>query len=257
MYSDYNKDGVTDTLTWSFESGSAFSSVFLNFKDGTSGDEVQVDALFSFGSFLDLVPIPNQWSTDRYADLRQTIGGVLSKDERIETENNALRWLLSTAQRTDGYWNSNTDWSEGFPSKSLIGYAIVKREDLPTWLLSRLDSGEESSHFWLIYYGHNHFDRYHKGWNKTVLADGEREIWYSKHGLVLVDLENTRYKWLFISQEGLTGSPSKLRWQSISEVEVDGDIVTFRQSLPVYMDDDYLWTIDLNNFEMHRSLIED
>ena len=64
--------------------------------------------------------------------------------------------------------------------------------------------------------------------------------------LGLVVQKNERYKWVFVSESGLTGSPDKLRWSSIGFVAMAGSCLFLQQDLPIHYElGSRLWVIDI------------
>jgi len=127
----------------------------------------------------------------------------------------------------DHIFSSPTIWIPGIIQLPKTYYIDIKGEtlnklyssdsEIPEWYDSTKNEG------WLVYYGHNHFRSETKDSLALVDSSPTYQVYKSSHGIVLK--KNNNYAWIFISDYRLTGSPVKLRWESIGKVEIIDNFV--------------------------------
>lgn len=81
----------------------------------------------------------------------------------------------------------------------------------------------------LGYYASNHLGYRPADSLNIAYSDGINNVYTTQHGVFVESALG--YKCLFISDFGLTGGPEKLRWESISDLQIIGNYIVLKQSL--------------------------
>jgi hypothetical protein len=235
--SDFNQDGSLDTLESYYDGGSGFGGTYVTLTDGRTQTKFELN---SFGCFCDIkkvILIPQELYLPKNKPFLETIKTKLLPKKETEADP-SLQWLIS-AHSNHSYLTdhpffdlvikSPPDWITGdiqIPETYSIEIDGEKIQALYTQETEYSDDIEYSSDkAWLIYYGHNHNSNSKE--NFVLAADSDYfKVYKTSHGLIIK--KDDTYSWVFVSDHSLTGSPDRLRWESIGEVEIVGKYIIFR-----------------------------
>ena len=251
---DFNDDGAVDKLSYSTSSGSGFGGRFISVTDGKTGKLFEVNTYGCFCQIRREVFFPKGIDTS----FRKAIESVLP--ERKTSPDGSLAWIihgLFNQQKIPGNTHFKkcisfpNEWQGGHmelpsvytlemqvDSMLVLHEAVEELENLPL---------EKDATSLLLYYGHNHFDKTLRGSERIpelVTETPDYQIWKTQHGLLAK--KGASHKWIFVTDQSLTGAPQKLRWASIGAVRLDGQFVFLEQVFPLD-EKGVLWVIDIEN----------
>ncbi|MEM7573694.1 MAG: hypothetical protein AAF433_12365 [Bacteroidota bacterium] len=282
LVADYNEDGYPDSLRSWYSGGSGAGGRFVEMTDGQSGEQLSFNSCGSFGNFVQIIPIAEDIYDRYYAFLAPILQALAGGRARVGTDPSLswlgqmatnllqdtargpkppgdvwipraedLRYALTCGSTNDHpYFDRFLGGYELWETDSLIRPGISTSIDIHPRLGAlmyqfALDTSQlaaDAYSFFLIYYGHNHFSRENPDFTELAANENYR-ILSSAHGLI-AQRPNGDYKWLFISQPGITRAPMKLRWPSISSVQLAGDYALLEQQFSVSQEA-HLWVIDI------------
>lgn len=254
---DINGDGMRDTIESSYSGGSMFGGPTIRLTDGKTKEQLELDVVSSFGSFRTPVYVPLPLAAEQNAAFLSAMLEWLP--ELRPKPDPSLNWInFGLYHHSDlighPYFKRvirfPNDWLEGEMALPQTYTIAVAPDSLlllpPAWDDTDDWKKEPGAKYFLIYYGHNHYNNCISGDTSfTLVRESEGyKIWRTCHGLVAQ--KNDRYKWLFVSESGLTGSPDKLRFGSIGYTAMTGSCL-FLLHLPTESYDwgSRLWAIDL------------
>lgn len=235
--SDFNQDGSLDTLESYYDGGSGFGGTYVTLTDGRTQTKFELN---SFGCFCDIkkvILIPQELYLPKNKPFLETIKTKLLPKKATEADP-SLRWLI-TAHLNHNFLTehpifdlvieSPLYWNTG-EMQVPETYSIEIDDDKIQALYTQETEYPENIEFsskkaWLIYYGHNHNSNSKENFVLAATSD-HFKVYKTSHGLI-VKKEDT-YSWVFVSDHRLTGSPEKLRWESIGEVKIVGKYIIFR-----------------------------
>ena len=221
---DLNKDGFIDTIKSFYDGGSGFGGIFVITVNGKTGEEFVLNNYGCFCSIKKIILIPPDLMKEFNKPFLNAIKNELLPSERLVPDA-SLQWIISAwmsnKRLPDNPFysyviNSPTNWICGkiqLPntyyikiSGDTIDKLYVTDEELPTWYKKGENQGL------LIYYGHNHF-RNAKG-DSLILESSTPvyKVYKTSHGVIVT--KGNYYSWIFLSDDGLTGAPDKLRWEN-------------------------------------------
>ena len=178
----------------SFGSTQGMTSIILTL--GSTGERIEVDYHYSFEFFVSETIIPEKLIEPKYCCALRLVEDVLfhGVSNRVDP---SLQWLLEKKK--------HLRWIKGPPV-------------LPQTYTVRVKTSNGGN--WISYLGHNHSYRLGKGPYKPVVLDkkGKYILLGTSHGVMLTDLERSRYAWIYIYPGG-----AKLRWPSIKGARIWGE----------------------------------
>ena len=247
VVADYNEDGFPDSLLSYYSGGSGFGGRFVEVIDGKSGEKIAFDNFGSFGNLLRIVPFSEEIYDNYYPFLEPVLeqltagSGLSSADPSMSWLGNASQFLMQPEQSADNhpffdhYLGHYELWETGELIRPQISASIEIHPELGKLMYHfAMDSSQlqaETFSYFLIYLGHNHFGPHQEDF-LPVAANDQYRLLSTAHGLIAQRL-NGDYKWLFISQPGITRAPMKLRWPSISKVQLEGEYALLLQEMLV------------------------
>lgn len=235
---DFNKDGVIDRVEISEDEGSAFSSTDIHYTDGKARKNYEFSVQYSFGSFFSICNAPNVLAKSDTEEL----GKLLFSRKMASKIDPSLQWLIDACSNKEEVKDFDIAdfstkyipiWIEGSPVIPDDYFVLLQNSKYPMLLKNAEGSPEyadkkyKSDYFWLTYSPYNH-----KGKSddfNTVQADSTSRLLTTSHGVVLK--RGLKYAWIFINDDKLFEANEKLRWPSISEVQMFNDFVLIRQSV--------------------------
>ncbi|MCD4665596.1 MAG: hypothetical protein K8R68_10020 [Bacteroidales bacterium] len=227
---DFNNDGYTDTLSSYYTGGSGFGGTYVTLVNGKTGENFELNNFGCFCNIKETILIPPKLKKESNKPFLDAIKNELLPEHR-KSPDASLQWLITANLNHyeipdnnyfDLFINSPTKWITGEIELPNTYYIDIKGETLhklyftesekPSWYDSITNEG------WLVYYGHNHF-RNENG-DSLVFADSSDayQAFSTSHGVVLE--KDNSYAWVFVTDFRLTGSPQKLRWESIGNVKI-------------------------------------
>jgi len=238
---DFNKDGVTDTLYTSIESGTSVSFKSIKITNGKTTETFEWHKEYAHSALKDIIVLPKalyRAENKPFLEIMKT--EILPNKKDI---NPSLQWILnghfnhkklSENQYYDLIVNPKTKWRAAnielsdFYHIEVFGDTISKLYQ-KTYNIDMPEKFNMKSGF-LMYSGFNHFGLTAQDSLELAKANEHYQIYPLKHGVIAK--MNNHYRWLFISDVDLTGAPQKLRWQSIANIELIDKYVIIKQDLP-------------------------
>lgn len=251
-FRDINADGVKDSLTIECSSGSGFGGCDCTVKNGKTGERLEWSTFHCFCTITDVVLIPEGFGKPENLKFRLAVESHIRSEVR-STVDPSLAWILNGLithadhDEDTAVWRTftgRTDYTTGrFTAESLPpSYTIpLDGKALQAFcLIGYLDpidlhGGDEG---WLYYGAQNHVSSFlprnqPSGFPEPTDTLGGKILLATAHGLVLQ--EKDRWSWVWITDHYLTGSPDKLRFNSIQFAEfVNEDYVILN-----YMGEDF------------------
>jgi len=235
---DVNNDKIIDTLIDDYNSGSNFGGSNVTVIDGKTKEEYTLSNYGCYCSFTNLITVSDslllEKNTSFFDVLKEKV--ITQKKGTIDA---TLDWLLSASfnsKHLDDHPYFKSIFSPSTPWKSykpFIPESYYIEVDGDT--LQKLDSqyggavATKNTNGFLVYHTNaHHIDRLD---NELPEAINDTYKIYKTPHTVYVKTGDT-HKWLFVSETGVTGAPSKLRWYSINRVELIGDYVIIHQDIP-------------------------
>ncbi len=235
--SDFNQDGSLDTLESYYDGGSGFGGTYVTLTDGRTQTKFELNSAGCFCDIKKVILIPQELYLPKNKPFLETIKTKLLPKKANEADP-SLRWLITA------HLNHN------FLTEHPIFDLVI--ESLPYWITGEIQVPEtysieidvdkihalytqeteypkdiefSSDKAWLIYYGHNHNSNSKE--NFVLAADSDHfKVYKTSHGLIVK--KDDTYSWFFVSDHSLTGSPDRLRSESIGEVKIVGKYIIFR-----------------------------
>ncbi|WP_405205503.1 hypothetical protein [Aquimarina sp. LLG6339-5] len=235
LIEDFNNDMVLDTLYSFYESGSTFGGTHVKIVNGQNNEVYELSNYGCYCEMKRVYLIPEILSMSE----NKTFLSVFQKRLFPEPKNIpdlSLQWIikgyssnkkLSENKYFDLIINPRINWST---EKIEIpdSYNLILKDDLVSLLFKEKDSVSDINYrkAFLSYCGHCHlFNRS----SPELVADNDRyKIYKTSHG-VFVE-KNGLQKWFLVNDIGLTGSPEKLRWDSILQVVLMGKYLVIQFS---------------------------
>lgn len=226
---DFNADGYQDTLTSRYEGGSGFGGRFITVINGKTKTHFELNTYGCFCQITRTVLLPPSLEKPENQPFLEIIKEHLLPEKRNNSEG-SLEWLIkgrfSNKTLTSHIYfdlviDPNTTWQQSFEypynyyleiqGDTLHQFYNVS-EDVPDWYDHKQGKG------FLIYYAHNHYRN--RSWDSLTFADSNStyKAFRTSHGVLI--RKGVLYKWVFMSDNKLTGAPAKLRWQSIGKVKL-------------------------------------
>ncbi len=240
---DYNADGIDDTLKCSFEVGGNFGGRDCQLIDGITQKKF---GLTNYGCFCKIkqhVKVSSDLlKPENKAFLEILKGEILPVQKQVADP--SLQWLIDctyTSQTTgsdsdfDLVFKPKSKWRKGAIELPSTYYVEMPKDSLAKLFPDANRSGGqgegEGDHGFLVYYGDTHFSTNSNTEANLieVTGNGAYKVFQTGHG-VLVKKEEA-YKWLFVSDNDLNGSPGKLRWASVAQVVLLEKHVVIEQTL--------------------------
>ncbi|QCX01504.1 hypothetical protein FGM00_15830 [Aggregatimonas sangjinii] len=234
---DFNEDGIDDRLECIRELG-----VHCTFTDGFTKESIDWGDFAWRGAIKSVITVPKQLLLDVnakvYIAMQREVLPHLKK-----SPDPSLQWILNAnfSKRkladnpyVDLIFIPNSKWKAGNFTIPSNYYVAISRDSL-----YRLDDAIRNDSLnkattapsgFLAYYGQVHYmgEQPRQKDYMPVATDATYTIYRTRHG-VLAQKKN-KFKWLFITDNDLTGGPEKLRWESIEEVFLLDDHVLIKQS---------------------------
>lgn len=233
---DINGDGYIDTLESYYSGGSGFGGKYCTLIDGKSNEKFEIDTWGSFAQIQQTVLIPPALRREENQPFIEEIKKVILPKWR-ESPDPSLQWIIN-ANNSNYRLSDNTFFN-------LIIFSATKWIEgnlkLPTTYYIDFKGGRYNRRYqkedegWLIYYGHNHYRNPTGDSLLVVESSNQYKILRTSHGLIANKEGN--YKWIFVTDSQLTGSPSKLRWESIGDVILKDQYVLLSHELGLKGDD--------------------
>ncbi len=230
----------------------------LRLTDGKTKEVFEVDTESCFCSFRTPLYIP-----PALADKKNTpfLGVVLAHFDGARLQPDpSLQWILyglNHQMTLDDHpffqqvIRFPNDWLTGKPELPMSYSLPVDPDDLGALPpVSTTDyepwQKEPGAKYFLIYRGHNHYGPCGREASPFILLaeSAEYKAWVTCHGIAVQ--KGDLHKWVFVTENGLTGSPSKLRFKSIGKIVLTGRYIIL-QHLIFDLDDEgnQVWVIDI------------
>ena len=238
---DINGDGVLDTMDAGSSSGSGFGSANVAIINGKTGEKFSIESESCFCAFRNKIDIPPNLLRPENASFKAKMEEELLP-RKAAAPDPSLQWIL-----------------EGLPYKTRLSnqkyFDVLVHDESFNWRplpiglpdIYYLEYHEKkqhsSSHYYLTYYGHNHFANVKTDTLHERYRDDRIRIVTTAHGIILE--KQGQYAWVFVTDDELTGSPDKLRWASIGYMRIVNNILIFNHVRSGSLDDK-IYVIDLD-----------
>lgn len=242
-HEDFNHDGIEDRLKCSYEIGSNFGGGNCELVDGKTKNKFTLSNYGCFCAIKKRVFVAPELRMKENEYFLYTLKKeILPQFKPIPDQ--SLYWIiksgLSTQKLKDHFYfdlvfNPENSWRQGEPELPYT-YSI----EIGAETLSKITPDQQgafsqntsSDHKdYLVYYGDTHFTTENEEIKDfiSVAKNDTYEILKTAHG-VIAKKEST-YKWLFVTDMDINGSPQKLRWASIEEIILHDNFVIIKQGL--------------------------
>ncbi|GAA4111927.1 hypothetical protein GCM10022393_09970 [Aquimarina addita] len=238
---DINKDSVLDTLFSFYESGSTFGGTDLKIRNGKTKEVFKFSTYRCYCGIQNVFLVPTALNAVENKFFLRRIQKELFPKMK-DTPDPSLQWIIS------GYF-SNKKIKGNTYFETLIypdipwdtvkvempdNYSLLIKGDTLKTLYNTNESDTdtfqivEKSNAFLLYcgscvsYNNSSFD--------VTISNDLYKVYRTSHGIYIAKGE--LQKWIFISDWGLTGSPEKLRWDSIGEIILRGSYLIFQHQVP-------------------------
>lgn len=226
---DFNEDGIADTLRYELFRGYTH---FMTFTDGKSHQGYKFYREDSKASFLGFIAVPEEFLDDKYQVLLDSLKYRLCRLELANQFSPSLKWLMdayaSKIEQPKSSYFSHTiqvplNWKPWPPELPQASYSFLDSDSLAYPIMYDPDKRSylpkhNAGKGYLLYYGHNqvrsfYLDKSPSKFPHKIDSTKAWDIYAFSHGLIL--RKDTRYSWIFHTDNELTGGPGKLRWPSI------------------------------------------
>lgn len=251
---DVNNDKIIDTLIDDWSNGSAFGGRQVTIIDGKSKEEFTLNNFQGLCSAINTIKIPENLLLEANKTFLDTLKNRVLYHKKRDSIDASLKWIISAKNHKKYFENTysndfgehpffdiilepSTSWESSKPSLPESYYIEVKGDILQKFSSgSEMDSITDKSKGFLTYFTPSLLGT---RWNplktldslRPVTKNKEYKIFKTAH-TVYVQKRNT-YRWLFISDSGLTGAPDSFsRWESIGKIELIDHYVIIHQDVP-------------------------
>lgn len=238
---DFNHDGFEDTLESHYEGDSWFGGKYSSVKDGKTAKIYELNNFGSFNNIKKSVLIPSELLQEGNKEFLYTLKKELLPDFKVSPDP-SLEWIMESTKSFkvitnlkyfDTIINPKINWRNTGIELPSTYYIELNNRTFNLLYNSNMDNYPKihdlKSEGYLIYYGHNHFERKNESRIELITENDIYKVYTTKHG-VLVKKEN-KYKWVFISDDDLFGNTDKLRFNSINKVILIGEYLVVVQNI--------------------------
>ena len=235
---DFNGDKVVDTLINEYESGSNFGGHNVTMINGKTNQKFTLSNYGCYCDFKKVVTIPNALTLDFNNTFLEVLKEKVLPNKR-EHPDSSLQWMISANFNIkklkshplfDLIIKPTTDWKTSKLNIPETYYIPIYRDTLHRLnTIIKEDLTINQNKGFLIYYTSAHGV---KSWDSLapIITNNKYQIYKTPH-TVFVKKDNT-YKWMFLSDLSTTGTPNKLRWASIKQVELIDKYLIIHQDTP-------------------------
>ena len=239
---DFNGDGYIDTLKSYYSGGSGFGGWYAELINGKSNEVYKLDSWSSFSDIRNITTIPEVLRKSENLDFLNTILSSIFSQIK-DYPDPSLKWIIDGLSTTSKLSNSNY-FNQFFSPESIW----LEKISMPSSYSLVYDNKI------ITYKGHNHY-RNPTGDSLLVAANSNQyKILRTSHGLIAN--KEGKYKWIFITDSQLTGSPSKLRWESIGDVILKDQYVLLSQELRGSYKERNYFLIDIESGKVGRLKVQ-
>ncbi|MCB0836851.1 MAG: hypothetical protein KDD99_09345 [Bacteroidetes bacterium] len=250
---DFNQDGFLDSLITISSPGSGFYYHSYTIIDGSGKlrEEIIVDGCKC--SLTNLTPIPEVLMKPENLAFRKALESKWN--DSLQSPDHSLDWIiggyfhpqkLADTSFFEEVFQTEEGWYKGEIqppyNHSLIISGDTLNKLIDAFFIEELDEKrvgklKSHKHAWLIYWGNTH-----RSWKSHPLqkdlpemftkadSSADYELIQTVHG-VIVKKQN-QYRWLLVSEIGLTSAPVRLSSHSIEEAKLVGDLVIINHISP-------------------------
>lgn len=242
-HKDFNNDGIEDRLKCTYEIGSNFGGGDCELVDGKTKTKFTLSNYGCFCAIKKRVFVAPELRKKENAYFLYTLKKeILPQFKPVPDQ--SLYWIIKSGLNTqkltehpyfDLIFNPEIYWRQGEPELPFTYSIEIGAETLSkitTEQQASFSQNTSSDHKdYLVYYGDTHFTTENEEIKDFVpIAKSDTyEILKTAHG-VIAKKENS-YKWLFVTDMDINGSPQKLRWASIEKVILHDKHLIIKQSL--------------------------
>jgi len=251
---DINNDKIIDVLIDDWSSGSTFGGRAITIIDGKSKEEFILNNFRCYCSVLNTIKIPENLLLEANKTFLDTLKNRVLYHKKRDSIDASLKWLISAENHKQYFRNTYSNdfgehpffdvilepsisWESSKPSMPEPYHIEVQGDILQKFSSGyEMDSITDQSKGFLTYYTPSLLGT-RRNPLKTldslspVVKNKEYKIFKTAH-TVYVQKGNT-YRWLFISDSGLTGAPDNFsRWESIGKIELIDHYVIIHQNVP-------------------------
>jgi len=235
--SDFNQDGFRDTLESYYDGGSGFGGTYVTLTDGRTQTKYELNSAGCFCDIKKVILIPQELYQSKNKPFLEAVKSELLPKKATEADP-SLRWLITAHLNYifltehpifDLVIEPPPYWVSGEMQLPETYYIEIDGDIIQSLYVPETEYPEDiefkSDKAYLNYYGHNHNSNSNE--NFVLAADSDNfKVYKTSHGLIIK--KDDTYSWVFVSDHSLTGSPEKLRWESIGEVKIVDKYIIFR-----------------------------
>ncbi len=253
--SDFNGDGIPDTLKSFYQGESGFGGKFCEVTNGKTKEIYELNTWGSFCQIKKCIIIPPALNKVENFKFLEAMNKEILPNKKNKPDA-SLQWIINSTFSNKILTNNkyfdlvifnHSLWNDEklqLPSTYYIyleGDSLNKFYDTveaPDWFNKNESKG------YLIYYGHNHYRNPSKDSLLLIDSNINYEVYRTSHGVLIK--KDKLFKWVFISDAELTGAPEKLRWESIKRVQLIDNYIIIQQCLPP-TDDYNLYLVNIES----------
>ncbi|WP_378177455.1 hypothetical protein [Aquimarina sp. SS2-1] len=221
---DFNKDKVLDTLYSFYESGSTFGGTDIKIVNGKNNEVFKFSDFSCFCEMKHVYLIPPTLNKPENESFLSVIQEKLFPIIR-DAPDPSLQWIiysyfanqkLSQNEYFDLMIYPEIPWSNEKIKIPVENYSLILKGDTLDILLNEKDSLSKT-------FDKKGFLRYcgrclsYNNVSSDLVANNDMyKVYKTSHGIYVK--KGVEQKWLLVNDLGLTGSPEKLRWDSVQQV---------------------------------------
>ena len=252
VFYDINKDGFKDSLIIEKSGGSGYSYTKCIFENGDSKEILKIESEGYFNKIRRTIVIPKIFNKKENIEFSNIAEFVLLNSE-LKSPDQSLQWILDGLNNKyelpkNGYFSEiykiKTNWYDSLVLPTTYSIKLNPKElKKYNQKVEGMDINDISGcSGWMNYYGHNHYRNKNGDSLTTMYKSNYYSLYRTSHGVIVK--KEKKYCWAFVTDSELTGSPSKLRWESIKDASMIDEYIIVVQTNPT-MFRDQLFIINL------------
>ncbi len=243
---DIDGDGVKDSLYTFYDGGSGFGGTYGEIVNGASGKTYELDTWSCFCDSWLIKALPPEYKLPHhrvfYDTLIHRLFGSLEKQA-----DPSLKWIFDAHTH-------NTKLGSSSVYESVLTVPISYHEKPESYDISysvKADKESLKKYFRTYAEEPDWLDDSPKGlirkYNgflapKKTIEHKNGKLLAANHGIA-IQRKDGKIAWLFVTDPIITGGPEKMRWPSIGEIQVLGDLIIFELNMAPAVDK-YIYVIN-------------
>ncbi len=251
---DLNNDKVMDTLINYYESGSSCGGRTISIINGKSQEKNSLNNYGCYNTFTKKIRIPESLTLRANRLFLDVFEENLLPQKRAHMDS-SLKWLISAElnlKQLDAHPFFNiiaspkTNWQSSILAVPEAYYLNISGDTLQRLIgKTKENFRTKNEQGYLVYYTVGYHIKTLE--NLTPIAQNEDYQIYKTDHAVFVKKGST-YRWVFISDENVTGAPGRHSWVSINQIQLIDNYLIIHQDVPP----DSLYNIQIVNIETQK-----